>query len=165
MHTPTTDSLFLFEALELAQAAGQRGEVPVGAVLVHEGRVIGKGSNRREELGRATAHAEILALEDYSRQTGQWRLPPGTSLYVTVEPCMMCTGALLWSRLAEVFYGCADPKQAGLRTLLPLIQGGAMDHRFDKIAGGIEEERCAELMREFFRGRREQKRALSTINA
>ncbi|MBY0372041.1 nucleoside deaminase [bacterium] len=155
----------MHEALALARQAAERQEVPVGALLVCGGQVIGSASNRREETGRATAHAEILALEDYSQRTGQWRVPPGTSLWVTVEPCLMCTGALIWARVSEIHYGCPDPKQAGLRTLLPLIQGGAMDHKFDKVSGGIEEQACAELMKAFFQRRRAENKSTPSINA
>lgn len=143
------------DALRLAKECGERGEVPVGAILVCDGKVIGQGANDRERSGRTVAHAEIVALEDYTRQTGQWRLPLKTSLIVTVEPCVMCTGALIWARAAQIFYGCADPKGAGIRSLLPLIEAGTFDHRFEKVEGGIEEQAAAELMKDFFRKKRQ----------
>jgi tRNA(adenine34) deaminase len=143
------------EALELARLAGERDEVPVGALLVCEGEVLARGSNDRERSGRAVAHAEIEALDEYSAQTGQWRVPPGTSLIVTVEPCLMCTGALLWARVENIYYGCADPRRAGLQTVLPLIEAGRFDHRFKRVEGGLLEERSAALMKEFFRRKRE----------
>ncbi len=145
------------KALELARVAGERDEVPVGAVLVHEGVVIGSGSNEREASGRTVAHAEILALEHYSARTGQWRLPIGTSLYVTVEPCLMCVGALIWARAENIYFGCGDPRRAGLTTLLPLIESGTYDHRFATVQGGILEPQCAQLMKDFFKRKRESR--------
>jgi tRNA(adenine34) deaminase len=142
------------KALELARVAGERDEVPVGAVLVHDGQIIGSGANERESSGRTVAHAEVLALESYSARTGQWRVPVGTSLYVTVEPCLMCVGALIWARVDTIFYGCGDPRRAGLTTLRPLIEAGTYDHRFKHIEGGINEEECATLMKDFFRRKR-----------
>lgn len=144
-------------ALELARRAGLGDEVPVGAVLVHGGRIVGQGANARERSARTVAHAEVEALEDYSRQTGQWRVPPGTTLYVTVEPCLMCVGALIWARVDTVRFGCADPRRAGLLTLLPQIEAGVFDHRFKSVEAGLEQVECAQLMKDFFRRRRELK--------
>lgn len=144
-------------ALDLARLAASRDEVPVGAVLVCKEEIIGQGSNERETLKRTVAHAEVRALEDYSQRTGQWRLPPETTLYVTVEPCLMCTGALLWARVDSVLYGCSDPKGAGIQAVLPLIQRGTYDHRFKAVQGGIEEVPCSELMKGFFRLKRMEK--------
>lgn len=148
---------FMEKALVLGRLAGERDEVPVGAVLICGGEVLGQGMNDRESSGRAVAHAEIEALDDYSARTGQWRLPPETTLVVTVEPCLMCTGAALWARVDHIVYGCSDPKRAGLLTLKPLIDAGTFDHRFKSVVGGCEEEACAELMRSFFRRKRESK--------
>jgi tRNA(adenine34) deaminase len=141
-------------ALALAAEAATRDEVPVGAVLVREDLIIGEGSNRREETHRTVAHAEIEALEDYSRRTGEWRLPPGTSLYVTAEPCLMCTGALIWARVENIYYGCSDPRGAGLLRIWPLIQQGVYDHRFQKVESGILEAECAEVLKAYFRAKR-----------
>lgn len=141
-------------AIELAKAAEAIDEVPIGAVLVHEGKVIGQGYNLREKTGRTTAHAEIQALEDYNQRTQEWRLPPGTSLYVTAEPCLMCTGALLWARLDHLFYGAFDPKGAGLRTFLPTIEQGLFDHRFKEVEGGILGELCGSILSQYFKKKR-----------
>jgi tRNA(adenine34) deaminase len=99
-----------------------------------------------------------LALEDFSSQTRQWRLPPGTALFVTAEPCLMCTGALLWARATQIFYGCDDPKQAGLRKIEPLIHAGTFDHRFEKIEGGLFATEAAQLLKEFFQKKRLSKK-------
>ncbi len=148
---------YMHQALKLAEACAQCGEVPVGAVLVCEGKVIGRGANSRERSGRTVSHAEIMALEDYTAQTGQWRVPVNTSLFVTAEPCLMCTGALIWARVSEIYYGCEDPKGAGLRTLLPLIEAGTYDHRFKSVTGGIEKEAAANLLKDFFKKQRQSK--------
>ncbi len=148
-------SNWMKQAIALAEQASTQGEVPVGAVLVHEGRAIGSGANRREQTGRTLAHAEILALEDYSTRTGQWRVPPGSTLYVTVEPCLMCTGALIWARVDEIQFGCPDPKNAGLLSIADLIETGRFDHRFKKIDSSLYRNDCARLMKDFFRQRRQ----------
>jgi tRNA(adenine34) deaminase len=145
-------------ALALAEEAGQAGEVPVGAVIVVDDAIVASGRNRREERKTASAHAEIEALEDFGRRHGTWRLPPDARVYVTVEPCTMCTGALLWARATSVRWGCDDPRAAGLRTQLPLVNAGVFDHRFREARGGLSTDRCAEVMRRFFRERRPGKR-------
>lgn len=145
------------EALSLADAAALRDEVPVGAVLVHEGTIVGRGSNAREQTARVVSHAEINALEDYSRRTGQWRVPQGSSLYVTVEPCLMCVGALLWARVDSIHFGCCDPKNAGLLAWLPQIENGVFDHRFKTVETGCEQVACSQLMKDFFRRKRAEK--------
>ena len=142
------------QALELASLAATQDEVPIGALLIHKGIVLGSGRNRREETHRTVAHAEILALEEYNFHYKTWRLPPGTSLVVTTEPCLMCTGALLWARADNLYYGCSDPRHAGLLTQLALIQAGTFDHKFEEIRGGILEEECRAIMKEFFRQKR-----------
>jgi len=150
-----TPEQWMDHAYELAVGAGRRDEVPVGAVLVNkDGEAIGVGANNRERSGRTIAHAEILALEDYSKRYSQWRVPPGTSLFVTVEPCLMCTGALLWARVDQVYFGCPDPKNAGLQRLMPLIRGGVFDHAFSEIRGGVLGGRCSQLLSGYFRRKR-----------
>jgi len=148
-----TDKMRL--AVDLANEAEKLDEVPIGAVLIHEGKIIGKGYNLREKTGRTTAHAEIQALEDYSNQTKEWRLPQGTSLYVTAEPCLMCTGALVWARLDNLFYGALDPKGASLRTFLPMIEKGLFDHRFKEVEGGILGDVCSSLLSNYFKKKRQ----------
>lgn len=143
------------EALALAEEAGRAGEVPVGAVIVLHDVIVARGRNRREERNSPAAHAEIDALEDFGRRYGTWRLPPGAQLYVTVEPCTMCTGALLWARATHVYWGCDDPRAAGLKTQMPLVQAGIFDHRFLEARGGFAADRCAAVMKDFFQKRRE----------
>ncbi len=143
------------QALELAAAAEREDEVPVGAILVRENEVIGLGANSRERTHRTVAHAEIVALEDFSRRTREWRLPPGTTLYVTAEPCLMCTGALLWARASHLYFGCSDPRKAGLQSLLESIEEGIFDHRFEVIQGGILEKECGSLLSQYFRRKRQ----------
>ena len=145
---------WMSQAYELACSAERRDEVPVGALLVLNGEIIGIGANCRERTHRTSAHAEISAIEDYSQRQGQWRVPPGTSLFVTTEPCLMCTGALLWARVDNIYYGCSDPRSAGLERVLPLVRNGIYDHRFREVRGGILAERCSKLISSYFRRKR-----------
>ena len=145
------------QACELALQAGQKDEVPVGAILVVDNAIVGTGANRREETRRTVAHAEIVALEDYSQRFSEWRFLPGASLFVTAEPCLMCTGALLWARVENIYFGCSDPRDAALRRLWPLVQSGTFDHRFAEVEGGLLADRCGELLRSYFRQKRSNK--------
>ncbi len=141
-------------AVDLANEAEKLDEVPIGALLIHEEKIIGKGYNLREKTGKTTAHAEIQALEDYNQQTHEWRLPAGTSLYVTAEPCLMCTGALIWARLDYLYYGASDTKNASLRYFLPTIEQGLFDHRFKEVEGGILGDVCGPLLSNYFKKKR-----------
>lgn len=153
-YLPEQITAWMEEALTLAEEAASRDEVPVGALLIHEGRVIGRGMNLRETHHRTVSHAEVVALEDYGSQTNQWRVPLETTLIVTVEPCLMCTGALLWSRVSHIIYGCKDTRDAGLLRVEPLIQNGVYDHRFKSIKGGVLGERCGKVMSDYFKKKR-----------
>jgi tRNA(adenine34) deaminase len=135
-------------ALDLARRAGTRGEIPVGAVVVVGQQVVGEGENRRESDQDATAHAEILALRAAAAQLGSWRLEEA-SVYVTLEPCPMCAGALVNARAARVIYGCADPKAGAVRSRYALCEDPRLNHRVEVI-GGVLAEACAELLQEFF---------------
>lgn len=140
-------------ALALARRAEAEGEVPVGAVLVREGEAIGEGWNRPIGSADPTAHAEILALRDAARRVGNYRLP-GSILYVTLEPCVMCAGAIIHARVERLVFGAADPKggaAGGRFELLPSDQ--RFNHR-TACEGGLLAEECAELLRAFFRRRR-----------
>ncbi len=141
-------------AIDLAREAGAHNEAPIGAVLVHEGKVIGRGRNRREETQRTAAHAELEALDEFHAQFKSWRLPLGTVLVATLEPCLMCTGALLWARVDKIYYGCKDPKEAGLTHMMPAIDSGRFDHRFSIVEGGHREEECSALLKDFFKRKR-----------
>lgn len=135
-------------ALEEARAAGRAGEVPVGCVVVHGGEVIGRGRNERERFQDPTAHAEMLALREAARRLGSWRLEE-TTLYVTLEPCPMCAGALVNSRVPRVVYGCDDPKAGAARTLYELGNDPRLNHRFELLAG-VASDTCAALLTGFF---------------
>lgn len=155
--------MWMREVLSEAARAGESNEVPMAAVLVCDGELLAFGSNLRESTHRTTAHAEILALETYNQRAQSWRLPPGTSLYVNTEPCVMCAGALIQARVDAIYYGCDDPKNAGLRNLLPLIEEGRFDHKPTEIVGGILGEASAELLSQFFRRRRLEKATAKTL--
>jgi tRNA(adenine34) deaminase len=139
-------------AIEQALSVQRHDDVPVGAVVVHQGQVIAARHNERELTGDPVAHAEILALQDAATQIDSWRLHECT-LYVTLEPCPMCAGAMVNARLKRVVYGATDPKAGAANSHFHLLDGAVLNHRVDIVAG-IEAERCGELLREFFRARR-----------
>ncbi len=142
------------EAIAQAQEAERIAEVPIGCVVVHDptARVIGRGYNRREADHDPTAHAEILALRDASRALGHWRLLDCT-LYVTLEPCPMCAGAIVNARVPRLVYGCDDPKAGAVRTLYQICEDARLNHRTEVTAGVLASE-CAELLQRFFRAQR-----------
>ncbi|NPV29372.1 MAG: nucleoside deaminase [Firmicutes bacterium] len=136
------------EALREARRAAAKGEVPVGAVVVKEGKIIGRGHNLRERLGDPTAHAELLALREAAQVAGGWRLNECT-LYVTMEPCPMCAGAAIQARLKRLVYGARDPKGGAAGSCVDLLGQDCFNHRVE-VAGGVCEEACARILREFF---------------
>ncbi len=140
------------DAMAEAAAAPDHGDVPVGAVVISEGRVIGRGHNRREIDGDPTAHAEILALRQAAEALGTWRLE-GCTLVVTLEPCVMCAGAAVQSRLERVVYGAADLAGGAALSLYNVCDDPRLNHRMDVVAG-VEAEASAELLQEFFVQRR-----------
>ena len=146
------DEQFMRLALEEAEAARQEGEVPVGAVVVCDNHVVGRGHNRNIADCDPTAHAEILALREAARRLGNHRLPPCT-LYVTIEPCVMCAGAAVQARLARLVYGCDDPKAGAVRSLYQVADDPRLNHRV-QVAGGVLGAECAELIRSFFQQKR-----------
>ena len=143
---------FMTEAVAEARRAEAEGEVPVGAVAVADGQVVGAGHNRPIGLGDPTAHAEILAIRAAASTLRTYRLTT-TSIYVTLEPCVMCVGAMLNARIARVVYGARDDKAGALGSVYDIGRDGVLNHRIEVI-GGVMETECAELMREFFRKRR-----------
>ena len=143
-------------ALAAADEAEANGDVPVGAVVVFEGEIIGRGFNRREADQDPTAHAEVLALRQAAEHLGSWRLE-GCTLYVTLEPCPMCSGALVLSRIETVVYGCSDPKAGFLGTLVDLSSFSPLNHQFEVVSGVLEEE-CAGRLKAFFRNIRKRKK-------
>ena len=140
------------EALALARRAGEAGEVPVGAVALFEGRVVGRGWNRREGDRDPTAHAELFAVQEAARSLGRWRLT-GVSLVVTLEPCAMCAGAMVLARIDRLVIGAVDPKAGATGSLLDLSADPRLNHRFP-VERGLRAEECGALLRDFFRSRR-----------
>jgi tRNA(adenine34) deaminase len=137
------------EALAEADAASLDGDVPVGAVILdRDGRLLGRGRNRREVDADPTAHAEIVAMREAARQIGHWRLLE-TTLVVTLEPCLMCAGALINARVARVVYGADDPKAGAVRSLFRVADDPRLNHRLE-IVSGVEKEACASRLRLFF---------------
>ena len=139
-------------ALERASAAAGHDDVPIGAVIARGGEVIAAAGNERELRADPTAHAEVLALREAAAALGGWRLP-GTTLYVTLEPCAMCAGAIVLARVPEVVFGAADPKAGAAGSVMNLLDHPALNHR-PSVVGGVRREECAELLSGFFRGRR-----------
>ena len=140
------------EALEGARSAMRLGEVPIGAVVVHDGLVVARGFNQPIQRQDPTAHAEVMALRDAARALGNYRLP-GCTVYVTLEPCLMCAGALLNARVGTVVYGAAEPKFGALSSILRL-EDVPSNHRFEVVSGVLEAE-CRQLVVDFFKFRRE----------
>jgi tRNA(adenine34) deaminase len=147
-----TDGLWMTEALAEAALAEANGEVPVGAVVVFNDTIIGRGHNCPISSGDPTAHAEILALRDAARTLNNYRLP-GTTLYVTVEPCLMCMGALLQARAQRLVFGCYDPKAGAAGSVYDVSNDPRLNHRLE-VTAGIRAGEGRALLRRFFRGRR-----------
>ena len=138
---------YMRQALALAREAAAAGEVPVGCVIVRDGVVVGRGRNRREELQRTSSHAEMEAIAQANETLGGWRLD-GCTLYVTLEPCPMCAGAIAWAQIPRIVYGAADEKR-GFQRFAPQAV-----HPKAEVVGGVLEAECSELMKEFFKSRR-----------
>ena len=143
---------FMRRALAAAELAGGRGEVPVGAVVVVGGEVVAVAHNERETGGDPTAHAEILALRRAAAALGRWRLVDA-DLYVTMEPCPMCAGALVNARVRRLYFGCDDPKAGAVKTLYQLCADPRLNHRVEVVHGILADE-CANLLKDFFRTQR-----------
>jgi tRNA(Arg) A34 adenosine deaminase TadA len=147
-----TDEWFMRAALEQAHEAQRRGEVPVGAVVVLDGVIVGEGFNQPIGSHDATAHAEIVALRDAGRRMANYRLP-GAIVYVTIEPCQMCVGAMVHARIGQVVYGTAEPRAGAIESAMRAHEHPALNHRMTATAGVLEDE-CRGVMQEFFRSRR-----------
>ena len=141
------DEQWMMIALEEARAAAAVGDVPVGAVIVDDGRLIGRGRNRRELDRDPTAHAEIVALRDAAQTLGQWRVE--ATLFVTQEPCSMCAGALVNARIKRLVYGCANPKAGAVTSLYSIVTDARLNHRIE-VHGGVRAEECAAVLQQFF---------------
>ncbi|MBI3611558.1 MAG: tRNA adenosine(34) deaminase TadA [Nitrospirae bacterium] len=147
-----TDEKFMAIALEKARRAMEDGEVPVGAVVVYDGEIIARAHNLREGLQDPSAHAEMLALREAARKLGRWRLT-GTTLYVTLEPCAMCAGALVLACIDRLVYGCYDLKAGACGSVFDIVREPRLNHRIE-ITTGVLEEACRSVLKEFFANRR-----------
>ncbi|MBC1503200.1 nucleoside deaminase [Listeria booriae] len=147
---------YMREALQEAEKAREKGEVPIGAVIVLNGEIIGRAHNLRETTNNAITHAEILAIQDACHNQNAWRLE-GAELYVTLEPCPMCSGAILLSRIETVCYGAADPKAGTAGTLMNLLQDSRFNHECN-VESGILAEECGAILTNFFRDLRARKK-------
>ena len=139
-------------AIEQAKIAEENGDVPIGAVIVYEKQIIGKAYNQREQLQDPTAHAEIIALTQAAAFIESWRLH-GCTMYVTLEPCPMCAGALVLARIDRLVYGCDDPKTGAIKSLYNIVTDERLNHTIDVTSGVLAEE-CSSLLQHFFRRRR-----------
>ena len=149
-----TDTDYMQAALELATQAAAAGEVPVGAVVVKDGQIIGRGSNAPIGRHDPTAHAEIQAMRDAAQHLGNYRLV-GCSLYVTLEPCAMCSGAIQHARIARLVYGASDPKTGACGSVVDLMNEPRLNHHTD-VTGGVMAEQCGAILSAFFAGRRKK---------
>jgi tRNA(adenine34) deaminase len=154
MIEPPNDDYFMREALRQALKGSKADEVPVGAIVVRAGKIIGRAYNQVELLKDATAHAEMLALTQAEAAVGDWRLID-CDLYVTKEPCAMCAGALVHTRIRRVIFGCTDPFAGAAGSVINLLQMTGFNHRCD-IASGVLQDECAAILRDFFRKRRKE---------
>ncbi|MHC4159276.1 MAG: tRNA adenosine(34) deaminase TadA [Planctomycetota bacterium] len=157
-----TDQKYMQLAIEQAGIAEQNGDVPIGAVIVCKDQIIGKAYNQREQLADPTAHAEIIALTQAAAALENWHLNDCT-MYVTLEPCPMCAGALVLSRMDRLVYGCDDPKSGACGSLYNIVQDGRLNHRLE-VKSGVLEEDCREQLQSFFQRRRDGKAELKTGN-
>ncbi|WP_438824950.1 tRNA adenosine(34) deaminase TadA [Bacillus sp. JJ722] len=158
----TEDIKFMRVALEEAEKASQLGEVPIGAVLVLDGEIIARAHNLRESQQSATAHAELMVIEEACKKLGTWRLED-TVLYVTLEPCPMCSGAIILSRVKRVVYGASDPKAGCAGTFMNLLTDERFNHQ-SEVSAGILEEECGAILTTFFKELRKRKKAIKMKN-
>ena len=146
---------YMKEALAEAKKAAAAGEVPVGAVIVKDGEIIGRGHNETETAKDPTAHAEMIAIRQAAKNLGGWRLT-GCTMYVTTEPCSMCAGAIVWSRIIRLFIGTMDPKSGACGSVFNIPQESRLNH-FVEIETGLMQEECSSLMKSFFKELRKRK--------
>lgn len=146
------DEKFMIEALKEAEKSASFDEVPVGAVIVKDEKIIARGHNLREKTNDPTAHAEIVAIRKACKKLNSWRLE-GCTIYVTIEPCSMCAGTILWTRMQKIVYGAKDLKGGAICSSLSLFEAKNINHH-PEIVGGILEEKCSRIMSDFFRNKR-----------
>jgi tRNA(adenine34) deaminase len=149
------DEKYIRAAIEAARIAEENGDVPIGAVIVYKDRIIARAYNQREQLQDPTAHAEIVALTQAAEFVGSWRLE-GCTMYVTLEPCCMCAGALVLARMDRLVYGCDDPKAGACKSLYNIVQDERLNHRLEVTAGVLAQD-CSTILQDFFQGRRNEK--------
>ena len=152
MSSSEADQRFMRMAIEQAEIAEENGDVPIGAVIVHQGQIIGKAYNQREQLADPTAHAEIIALTQAAAAIENWHLH-GCTMYVTLEPCPLCAGALVLARIDRLVYGCSDPKTGACGSLYNIVQDQRLNHRVE-ITSGVLADECSEILQRFFAKRR-----------
>jgi tRNA(adenine34) deaminase len=148
------DDKWMFEALRMAEAALEHDEVPVGCLIVHDGRIVGRAHNQREMLQDPTAHAEMIAITQAAEALGSWRLT-GCTLYVTLEPCAMCAGGMVLARLDRLVYGAGDPKAGAVESVFKLLEEPRLNHRI-AVTAGVRREECGAILTQFFRKKRGQ---------
>ncbi|HFI0620306.1 TPA: tRNA adenosine(34) deaminase TadA [Streptococcus suis] len=148
---------FMRQALEEARKSLEKDEIPIGCVIVKDGQIIGRGHNAREELNQAIMHAEVMAIKEANQVEGNWRLLD-TTLFVTIEPCVMCSGAIGLARIPQVVYGATNQKFGAAGSLYDILTDERLNHRVE-VETGILEEDCAQMMQDFFRQRREKQKA------
>ena len=154
MYDDNIDQRFMKLAIDQASIAADNGDVPVGAVIVFENRVIAKAHNQRQLLNDPTAHAEIIALTQAAEAVGNWRLN-GCTIYATLEPCPMCAGALVMARIDRLVFGCEDPKAGACGSLYNIVQDERLNHNMD-ITSGVLDTECGQVLSDFFKTRRDE---------
>ena len=152
MNNINVDQQYMKIAIEMAKIAEENGDVPIGAVIVYQDQIIGKAYNQRQQLKDPTAHAEIIALTQAAAALENWHLN-GCTMYVTLEPCPMCAGALVLGRLDRLVYGCDDPKAGACKSLYNIVTDGRLNHRLE-VTSGVLQEQCREQLQGFFARRR-----------
>ncbi|MCR5104221.1 MAG: tRNA adenosine(34) deaminase TadA [Eubacterium sp.] len=150
----TEDEKYMRQAIRLARKAADNGDVPIGCIIVYEGKVIARGYNRRNKDKQSLAHAELMAIKKASKYMGDWRLE-GCRMYVTLEPCQMCAGAIVQSRIPEVVIGCMNPKAGSAGSIINILDHPGFNHQV-KITKGILEQECSEMLKNFFKDLRKQ---------
>lgn len=151
---------YMLEALEEAKKAAEIGEIPIGAIIEKDGEIIGRGHNLNETTKDPTAHAEMIAIRQAAQVLGGWRLT-GCNMYVTMEPCSMCAGALVWSRIDKLYIGTMDPKSGACGSVFNIVQEKKLNH-FIEIESGIMEKECQEIVKGFFKDLRQNKKLEET---
>jgi tRNA(adenine34) deaminase len=155
----STDEFFMLEAIKEAKKAALIDEVPVGAVIVHKGKIFARAHNKRIKKNSAIAHAEIEVIQKATKKLGDWRLKDMT-LYVTVEPCIMCVGAIIHSRIGKLVYGCDEPKMGAINSIIKVFNNKKHHHE-PLVCGGVLKEQCSSILKSFFKKARSNKEKLS----